>query len=418
MGAAERAATLPCGGEDPFQVFNRRQGQGRIRDPYPRWAALRREAPVQRLEVSALLEPDAPDAPAHPHDTWLALSFDAVAETLRDGATFSSRGYASTMGPVLGRTILEMDEPEHFRHRVLLQRAFTRKALRRLEARILRPAVERRVDAMRGRGRADLVRELTFPFPVSVIAEMIGLSESQHAAFHRLAVELISVGFDPALGLAASATLREMFRELVAERRARPREDLASALAHAQLDGERLDDEAIVSFLRLLAPAGAETTYRSSSNLLFGLLSHPEQLEALRRDRALLPQAIEEGLRWECPLTLILRTTTRATTLAGAALPEGAVIAVVLGAANRDETRWEDPDAFRIQRAPRAHAAFAFGSHTCLGKHLAREETRVLLEVLLDRLPGLRLDPEAEDVHVTGQIFRSPLALPVRFGSG
>jgi cytochrome P450 len=401
-------------GHDPFEAFNRRQGLGLVRDPYRQWAELRRQAPVHRLHVRDLLGREGP-VPVLGSEVYVAFSFDAVVDILRDGETFSSAGYGRTMGLVLGRTILEMDEPEHFRHRALLQKAFTHKGLRRFEQRIIVPAVQRRVAALRGRGRADLVRDLTFPFPVAVIAEMIGLPEEAHAAFHRLAVELISVAFDPARGIAASRTLREMFLSLLAERRVRPREDLASELAHAELDGERLDDEAIVSFLRLLAPAGAETTYRSSSNLLFGLLRHPEQLEALRRDHTLIPQAIEEGLRWECPLTFILRTARYDARVRGVPIPQGATVGVNLAAANRDETRWPQPDRFDVFRPPRAHAAFAFGPHTCLGKHLARVETRVVVETLLDALPGLRLDPACEDVQVTGYTFRSPLALPVLF---
>jgi cytochrome P450 len=215
--------------------------------------------------------------------------------------------------------------------------------------------------------------------------------------------------------VAASRQLRGLFARVLAERRREPRDDLMSVLAHAELDGTRLTDEEIFAFLRLLAPAGAETTYRSSSNLLFGLLSHPEQLDAVRRDRALVPQAIEEGLRWEPPLLGIMRTATRAVELAGVTIPEGGVVNVNLGSANRDETRWERPDQFDIFREPKQHLAFAFGAHRCLGMHLARAETEVLLDALFERLPNLRLDPAAEDVHVTGLIFRSPLALPVVF---
>jgi cytochrome P450 len=190
-------------------------------------------------------------------------------------------------------------------------------------------------------------------------------------------------------------------------------------LVQAELDGQRLTDDEIIAFLRLLLPAGAETTYRSSSNLLFGLLCHPEQLEGVRRDRALIPQAIEEGLRWECPLLSIMRTATGDTEVEGVAIPAGAAVSVHLGAANRDPARWTDPDRFDVFRLPRPHIAFALGPHVCLGMHLARMETRVALETLFDRLPGLRLDPAADDVHISGLVFRSPQALPVVFdGAG
>lgn len=180
------------------------------------------------------------------------------------------------------------------------------------------------VDAFATEGSADLVRQLTFPFPVHVIAGMLGLPEEDLPSFHRWAVELISIAIDPGRGLAASAKLRDYFAGVLDERRAAPRHDVISVLAEAEHDGERLDDEEIFAFLRLLLPAGAETTYRSSSNLLFALLTHPEQLEALREDRSLMPQAIEEGLRWEPPLIGIGRRATRDVEIEGVTIPAGA----------------------------------------------------------------------------------------------
>lgn len=400
---------------DPFEEFNRAQaGMGLVRNPYERLAELRRRGAVHRVALRELLG-KMPSAPGMPEEIYLVVRYDAVAHVLLDGQTFSSAGYARSMGLVMGHTILEMDEPEHGRYRGLLQKAFTRRALERWERELVRPIVDGLIDRFASRGHADLVRDLCFPFPVSVIAGMIGLDEADHRDFHRMAVELISIGIDPMRGMRASQGLRELFARVLAERRRAPREDLMSVLAQAELDGARLDDDAIYAFCRLLAPAGAETTYRSSSNLLFGLLTHPDQLEAVRADRRLVPPAIEEGLRWECPLMSIMRTTTRDVVIDGTTIPADALVNVSLGAANRDETRYESPDAFDIRRPPKAHMAFAFGAHRCLGMHLARMESRVVLNAVLDRLPGLRLDPRAEDVHITGHTFRSPLALPVLF---
>jgi cytochrome P450 len=400
---------------DPFEEFNRAQaGMGRVRDPYPGYAELRRRGPVHKLNLREILGATKL-APGMPDEIYSVVTHDAVARVLLDGETFSSSGYARSMGLVMGHTILEMDEPEHSRYRGLIQKAFTKRALDRWERELVRPLVEGLIDRFAGRGRADLVRELTFPFPVAVIAGMIGLDEADLDDFHRWAVELISIAIDPMRGMQASQKLRDLFARVLAERRRAPREDLMSVLALAELDGIRLDDEAIYAFLRLLAPAGAETTYRSSSNLLFALLTHPPQLEALRADRGLLPQAIEEGLRWECPLTAIMRTATRDVEIGDTTIPAGSVVSVNLGSANRDESRYEEPDRFDLLRLQRPHMAFAFGPHRCLGMHLARMETIVVVNALLDRLPRLRLDPEAEDVHITGLTFRSPLALPVLF---
>ncbi len=400
---------------DPFEAFNRAQGIGSVRDPYPRLGELRRQCPVHKLSARELFG-DKIQVPLDLGDVYTVFSHDAVSEVLRDGQTFSSTGYAKTMGIVMGHSILEMDEPEHSQYRGLIQQAFSRKALARWETDLVAPIVHEHVDRFAGRGSADLVRELTFPFPVRVIAGMLGLPATDLSQFHRWAVELISISINPARGMQASQNLRDYFASLLPERRREPKEDLISVLAQAELDGTKLTDEEIFAFLRLLLPAGAETTYRSSSNLLFGLLTHPDQLAAVTRDRSLLPQAIEEGLRWEPPLLGILRTATRDTELGGVKIPAEALVSVNVGAACRDDTRFEQAEAFDIFRPPQTHMAFAFGAHRCLGMHLARMETRVVLDAVLDRLPDLRLDPEAKDTHISGLIFRCPQQLPVLFG--
>lgn len=406
---------------DPFERFNRAQGMGAIADPYPGLAAMRAIAPVHRIDLSGLAGAGTqiPASMLAAKHMFVALGFDAVYEVLRDAARFSSRGYADSMGPVMGHTILEMDGAEHIEHRALISRAFTKRSLERWERDLVRPAIDAYVDRFVERGAADLVRELTFPFPVRVIAGMMGLPEEEHARFHRLAVELISVSIDRDAGMRASRELRELFAPVVAARRREPKDDLISVLAHAETEsGLRLGDEQIYAFLCLLAPAGAETTYRSSSNLLVGLLASPDQLDAVRRDPALIPQAIEEGLRWECPLLNILRTATEDTELCGVPIPAGSPVSVNLGGANRDPSRWTDPDRFDVFRAPKPHIAFAIGHHVCLGQHLARMETRVLLERLFERLPNLRFDPDQPAPAITGLIFRSPPSLPVRFDAG
>jgi len=199
-------------------------------------------------------------------------------------------------------------------------------------------------------------------------------------------------------------------------RRRSPRDDLVSDLAHCELDGERLADEEIFSFLRLLLPAGVETTFRASGNLLFALLTHPDQLDAVRRDRSLIHQAIEELLRWDPPLLLVSRVATRDTEIGGVAIPAGASVTPMLGSANRDERRYDNPDRYDVFRDPKQHISFGHGPHMCLGMHLARMEMRVVLDAVLDRLPDVRLDPAGDDPHIRGQVFRSPTSLPVLFG--
>ena len=408
---------------DPFATFNELQGAGRIRDPYPRFAELRSLGDMVKIDVVELMGGNAEGKDAgrsgsgivEGFELWSAVSYESVSEVLRDSSRFNSAGYSMTIGTVMGKTILEMDPPEHTGHRGLLKQAFTKKAMDTWERQLVRPIVDGLIDRFVERGRADLVRELTFPFPVAVVARMIGVGEEDYDDFHRWAIELISLTHDFDLATESSGKLRGLFARILEERRERPSEDLISVLAAAELDGERLDDEAIFSFLRLLAPAGAETTYRSSSNLLYGLLSNPEQLEALRRNRDLFNQSFEEGLRWECPLLGIMRTAVEDTEVCGVEVKAGEIIHVNLGSANHDERRWDDPESFDIHRPPRQHMAFAFGTHSCLGNHLARMETRVVINAVLDRLPELRLDPEAENIHITGLPFRAPGSLPVVF---
>jgi len=312
--------------------------------------------------------------------------------------------------------MLGMDNPEHRRYRALVSTAFSQKALARWESELIEPTASELIDAFAGRGHAELVREFTFPYPTKVIASLLGLPREDYRQFQRWSIGILNILSQRDQAIAAAAEVREYLAGILAERRREPREDLISDLAQAELDGERLTDEEIFSFLRLLLPAGVETTYRSTGNLLFSLLSRPGQLDAVRADRSLVPQAIDEALRFETPLLNITRLATRDTVLSGVDIPAGSTILVMLAAANRDETRWPDPDGFDIFREPRLHISFGQGPHICIGMHLARVEMRLALNLLLDRLPGLRLDPDGDDPHIRGQVFRSPTSLPVLFG--
>lgn len=407
-------------GYDAFEEFNRSAGMGIVENPYPMYALVRPQHPMKREDDGgAVIVPDGSDIEFMPIDrsvgVFTAYSFDAVQQVLKDGESFSSQGYADIMGKVLGHSILEMDEPEHHLYRGLVQQAFSRKAMETWERELVRDVVDEHIDAFidRPEKKADLVREVTFPFPVVVISRLLGLPREDLPMFHRRAVEVISAGFEIDRAANASQALFEYFCTIISDRRVHPKDDVISVLVNAELEGTRLNDEEICSFLRLLLPAGAETTYRSSSNLLHGLLSNPDQLNALRADRALMPQAIEEGLRWEAPLIGIMRTAARDTEVEGVFVPAGSFVAVNIGSANHDEKVWENPEEFDIFRPQKQHLAFAWGPHMCLGLHLARMETRVVLTQLLDRLPGLRPDPDAEPAAISGAIFRAPAALPV-----
>ena len=242
------------------------------------------------------------------------------------------------------------------------------------------------------------------------------MPREDYKQFQRWSIAILSFLAKQDEAITASREVEEYMSGILADRRRTPQEDLISSLAHAELDGERLSDDEIFSFLRLLLPAGVETTFRSTGNLLYLLLAQPDQLESVRADRSLIPQAIEEALRLETPLLNITRLATKDTEIGGVAVPEGSTIMLMLAAANREEARYEEPDRFDITRdSPKPHMSFGHGPHVCLGIHLARVEMRVALNLLLDRLPELRLDPGADDPHIRGQVFRSPTSIPVLF---
>jgi cytochrome P450 len=313
--------------------------------------------------------------------------------------------------------MLGMDDPQHRRYRGLVSMAFRQKVLAQWEDELIARVAGELVDRFADRGHAELVREFTFPYPTQVIAGILGLPREDYRQFQRWSTAILSFFTKLDEAIAAAQELTEYIAAILVERRRQPRKDLISELAQAELDGERLSDEEIFSFLRLLLPAGVETTFRATGNLLFSLLSNPEQLDAVRNDRDLVPPAIEEALRLETPLLNITRLATKDAVIGEVPVPAGSTVMLMLAAANRDEERHSDPDRYNIFRAdPKPHISFGHGPHACLGLHLARLEMRTALNLLLDRLPDLRLDPNGDDPHIRGQVFRSPTSLPVLFG--
>ena len=380
-------------------------------DPYAYFNHMRRTEPVWRgVLMESELMPDDLKSP----ENWTLFDFESVFTAFREDTVFGSEMYNATIGLMFGPTILGMHGKQHHDHRSLVAKAFRQSALTQWEPQVIDPICDQLVDEIKNDGQADLVKAVTFEFPTRVTAALLGLPQEDLEMFRRLSLDLISIMDDIEAGFNASVELGTYFQDQVDQRRSKPTDDVIGDLVAAEIDGEKLTDEAIISFLRLLLPAGLETTYRSSGNLLQLLLTHPDQLEAVQRDRDLIPAAIEEGIRYETPLVLVARNTTRDVEMHGKTIPEGAAVTLCMGAANRDEKRWDNPDTFDIHRQRRAHISFAGGIHSCLGMHLARVETKAMLTSLFDRVADLQLVP-GEDSKIVGMPFRSPTALPVTF---
>ncbi|MBV9284657.1 MAG: cytochrome P450 [Acidimicrobiia bacterium] len=374
-----------------------------VDDPYPMWADGRRIESVQHT------------AGAGRDDLFVIHRRDDVERVLRDGDTFSSRINDDTMGPYMGRTILAMDGDEHRTYRHLVAAAFRASNLEHWADEVITPSVNALLDEIAPKGKADLVQDLTARFPVQVIAAIIGVPLEDYDEFQIWADDINLGPRDPKRSKAASDAITAYLEPIVAARRAEPTDDLLSELLTAEVDGHTLDDDHLYGFLRLLIPAGAETTFRMFGNSLVGLLTHEDLLAEVTADRTLIPAVIEETLRWETAVTMVNREATKDTVVDGCPIPKGAGVLALVGSANRDDAHYDDPDEWDPHRPPKPHVAFGTGIHQCLGMHLARLELRIGLNAVLDRLPNLRLDPAFPPPAIKGLPFRSPPALHVVF---
>ena len=375
--------------------------------PYPIWEEARRACPVFQSHAAPTGFSERP--------MYTVTRFADVEALLRDGQRFSSSINAEHIGQYMGELILAMDGQEHRSYRNLVAHAFRASALERWDETLIRPTINRLLDDIAPRGHADLVRDVTSKYPVQVICGLVGVPLEDSAQFHQWAEQINTGPLHPDVGMAASRAMRDYLAPIVEDRRAHPRDDVISDLVHAEIDGERLTDEKIYGFLRLLLPAGAETTFRVMGNALAALVTHPDVLARVHDDRSLLPAVIEETLRWETSVTQVSRVAAVDADAGGCPIPKGAAVSVITASANHDEARYDHPEAFDIDRPGQNHLAFGTGQHQCLGMHLARLELRVGLDLILDRLANLRLDPDEPAPVIVGLAFRGPQTLPVRF---
>ncbi|HET9078057.1 MAG TPA: cytochrome P450 [Acidimicrobiales bacterium] len=389
-------------------------GGGYTEDPYPAWHRLRDRAAVQPGIVHELMGVTDPlgfhGLPEPDRVHYSAFSWAACDAVYRNEEVF-----ASSAGPVdiehgpIGPTnsMLSMNGPQHRRYRALVQPSFGPVRARWWIENWIDAAVHALIDCFEDRGRAELNVEFCAAIPVLTITGSFGVPVEQALDIRETAARR------PEL-------LVDILAPIVAARREEPEDDLISVLVQSEITGDdgrthRLSDAEIHSFSALLLAAGSGTTWKQMGIVLAALLQRPELLAAVRADRALLRSAIEESLRWMPTDPMFSRFVTRDTELAGAHLPEGAVIHVCLGAANRDPGRWDRPDEFDVHRPLKPTLAFGSGPHVCLGQHVARAEMTVAVGALLDRLPGLRLDPDAPPPRYIGLYERGATAIPVVF---
>jgi cholest-4-en-3-one 26-monooxygenase len=353
--------------------------------PEAAFAWMRREAPVYFDEPRGLF--------------GVALHED-VQRVSKDPESFCSGGSSRPDSPPIP-SMINMDDPLHKRRRNLVNRGFTPRRVADHEAGI-RGICRELIARVAPRGRCDFVRELAAPLPMIVIGDLLGVEPADRDRLLRWSDELIE-GTNAAAPEAVRAAAARAFADyadyharVVADRRAQPRDDLVSVLVHAEIDGERLDDEALLQESLLILVGGDETTRHVISGGMEALLRHPDQRALLVREPGRIPTAVEEMLRWVTPIQNMNRTATRDVELRGRAIRQGDKLLLLYGSANRDERVFEAPERFDVTRDPNPHLAFGgYGTHHCLGAALARLELRVLFEELLAALPDLELASEA-----------------------
>jgi cholest-4-en-3-one 26-monooxygenase len=350
---------------------------------------------------------------------WGVTRYDDVKAVSTQPAVFSSAGgIRPDTGPIA--MMIDMDDPDHLRRRLLVNRGFTPRRVRDQRPKV-RAVVDRLVDAVCEQGECDLVADIAAWLPLVMIGDALGVAEEDHPTLLRWSDDLMRGQGQTDEGLVGAMIgafegYSSYIAGVVADRRAGPRDDLMSILCHAEVDGDRLDDGEILHESLLILIGGDETTRHVITGGVHQLLAHDRAgWEALAADRDLIPGAVEESLRWVTPIKNMARTATRDVELGGSRIRQGQKLLLLYPSANRDERVFPEPMTFEIRRTPNEHVAFGFGPHFCLGASLARLELTVAFETLLDRLPDLHLVDGAEPARRAANFVSGIESLPVAF---
>jgi len=389
------------------------------RNPYPAYWLMRRAKPLVHLSK---------------FDVWFVSRYDDVKRVLTDHAHFSS-DFRRMMNPMITSrraraSLIASDPPIHTKLRSLVSKGFTSRAIANLEPRI-ELLTHELLDQVIESGRIDLVRDLAYPLPVIVIAEMLGIPAEDRDRFKVWSDQVVraadrvfeqqdagaDIG-DEDMPAEAMMSMGPYFHDIIERRRVEPRDDLISALIAAEIDGERLSERDLLSFASLLLVAGNVTTTNLITNAILTLLKHPQSLTQLKADMSLLPGAIEEVLRYRSPVQFMFRVTTGEVELGGQTIGPNQRVIALIGSANRDALKFAQPNVFDITREPNPHLAFGHGIHYCLGAPLARLEAKVALSIILQRLQNMERVGRGALPPTDAFILHGVKRLPLRFTPG
>lgn len=375
-------------------------------DPYPIYARLRADAPVCFVESVGL---------------WLVTRWDDVQHVGKSPAIFTGATDPSTLERTFGRNLLSSEGAYHDRIRSIIYPWFRVGAIGDYPDKVIAPIATELIDGFEANGSCDLVAEFAEPLSARVLKHALGLGFVEETTLRRWFAELAegAANFegDPAkqkIADGASAEVDETLAPVIARLEREPDDTLLSSMVETQAEGGKLTLQEIQSNLKVMIVGGLQATTDLIALSMWALLSHPDQLQQVLADPKLIDRAIEEAARWHSPVGTSTRQATQDTELAGVQLEQGALVAAVLASANRDERNWTDPERYDVRRNEGSHLAFATGPHLCVGARLARYETRAAWRLLLERLPGLRLDAD-HTVEISGWEFRSPHELKVQW---